>query len=169
MTYNSNTSSENQTSPMEPQPGMALPESPAGDNRFKAPPSLPTEKVDLKREAFNRKQFDDTVNTNFTQLGVITKDESTFDPSLATVGDFFTIYQTLFFQIPKEGDVNSHLFLIKESTEYLQYVAQQEEIESLLAEIDELRLQNLDLVTDMATMASSFETTISQLQDQINP
>ena len=27
------------------------------------------ETVNLKREAFNRKQFDDTINTKFTELG----------------------------------------------------------------------------------------------------
>lgn len=158
-----NKSSKNQTSPMKPQPGMALPESPAGDNRFKAPPLLAGESVDLKREAFNRKQFDDTVNTNFTQLGVGSSlDQATFDPSLANVGDFFTIYQTLFFQIPKEGDVNSHLFLIKESTEYLQYAAQQEEIAALMEEITELRTQNLTLVGDIASLVNDLD--LSNLQ-----
>ena len=162
-----NKSSKNQTSPMKPQPGMALPESPVGESRFKAPPLLQGESVDLKREAFNRKQFDDTVNTNFTELGISTADPATFDPSLATVGDFFTIYQTLFFQIPKEGDVNSHLFLVKESTEYLQYIAQQEEIAALMEEITELRQQNLTLVADIANITAGFETTISELQDNI--
>ena len=100
-----------------PQPGRALPESPA---RFQPPPSLPGEEVTLVREGFNRKQFNDTINTNFTQLGILNgADPSTFDPSLADVGDLFTIYQSLFFQIPKEGATNSHLFLIKESSQYL--------------------------------------------------
>ena len=115
------------------------------------------ENSNLRREAFNRKQFDDTINTNFTELGVSNVDPSTFDPSLATVGDFFTIYQTLFYQIPKFGDVNSHEFLIKESTEYTQLVAQQEEIDALLAEIDELRAQNVTLVADMTNTITNLE------------
>ena len=107
--------------------------------------------VDLKREAFNRRQFDDTINTNFTELGPSSGDLdlSFFDPSLATVGDFFTIYNTLFYQIPKSGVVNSHEFLIRESTEYTQYIAQQEEIEALTQEITDLREQNVILVKDM--------------------
>ena len=88
-----NKSSKNQTSPRKPQPGMALPESPAGENRFKAPPLLKGESVDLKREAFNKKQFDDTVNTNFTELGIGSQlDQGTFNPNLATVEDFFNIF-----------------------------------------------------------------------------
>ena len=122
------------------------------------------ENSNLRREAFNRKQFDDTINTNFTELGVNTVDPSTFDPSLATVGDFFTIYQTLFFTIPKTGDANSHEFLIKESTEYTQFRAQQDEIDALLAEIDELRAQNVELVRDMTNTIENLETAFQTAQ-----
>jgi len=110
--------------------------------------------VNLKREAFNRRQFDDTINTTFTELGPSSGDLdlSFFDPSLATVGDFFTIYQTLFLQIPKSGRVNSHEFLIRESTEYTQYIAQQEEIDALTQEITDLRDQNVILVRDMVNV-----------------
>jgi len=126
------------------------------------------ENSNLRREAFNRQQFDDTISTNFTELGVNTVDPSTFDPSLATVGDFFTIYQTLFYQIPKTGDVNSHEFLIKESTEYTQFVAQQAEIDALLAEIDELRAQNVTLVADMTNTISNLEDAFTAAQANNN-
>lgn len=149
-----------------PQPGRALPESPA---RFKPLPPLPGEEVSLKREGFNRKQFNDTVNTNFTQLGVFNGvDPSTFDPSLADVGDLFTIYQSLFFQIPKEGATNSHLFLIKESSQYLGYVAQQEEIAALTEEITELREQNLVLANDLATITSELTQAVADATNAAN-
>ena len=119
----------------------------------------------LRREAFNRKQFDDTIDTSFKELGIANQpDPATFDPSLATVGDFFTIYQTLFYQIPKQGDVNSHEFLIKESTEYTQFIAQQEEINALLAEIDELRAQNVTLVQDMTNTITNLEDAFTAAQ-----
>jgi len=119
----------------------------------------------LRREAFNRKQFDDTIDTSFKELGVGNQpDPATFDPSLATVGDFFTIYQTLFYQIPKEGDINSHEFLIRESTEYTGLVAQQAEIDALLAEIDELREQNVTLVQDMTNTITNLEEAFTAAQ-----
>ena len=119
----------------------------------------------LRREAFNRKQFDDTIDTSFKELGIANQpDPATFDPSLATVGDFFTIYQTLFYQIPKQGDVNSHEFLIKESTEYTQFIAQQEVINALLAEIDELRAQNVTLVQDMTNTITNLEDAFTAAQ-----
>ena len=149
-------------SPMTPLPGRALPESPAGQERFNAPPLLPGESVSLQRQAFNRQQFDDTINTNFTELGVANgPDPASFDPSLATVGDFFTIYQSLFFQIPKDADINSHLFLVKESSEFLQYVAQQEEIDALREEILDLQQQNLDLATDIANVTNELTAALS--------
>ena len=126
------------------------------------------ENSNLRREAFNRKQFDDTIDTSFSELGVNNVDPSTFDPSLATVGDFFTIYQTLFYQIPKVGDVNSHEFLIKESTEYTQFRAQQDEIDALLAEIDELRAQNVTLVADMTNTISNLEDAFTAAQANNN-
>ena len=122
------------------------------------------ENSNLRREAFNRKQFDDTIDTSFSQLGIpVEADRSTFDPSLATVGDFFTIYQSLFYSIPKEGSINSHQFLIDQSTEYTQYVAQQAEIDELLEEINELRAQNLELVADMINVIEGFEQSIEDI------
>ena len=127
------------------------------------------ETVDLKREAFNRKQFDDTINTQFTELGQsnIERDLSFFDPSLATKEDFFTIYNTLFYQIPKgtgaENEVNTHVFLIKESTNYTQYEAQQEEISALQDEIDQLREQNVQLVQDLTNTINALTNSIGNI------
>ena len=122
------------------------------------------ENSNLRREAFNRKQFDDTIDTSFSELGVNNVDPSTFDPSLATVGDFFTIYQSLFYQIPKEGEVNSHVFLIKSSLAYTQYITRQEEIEALQSEIAQLQTQNLTLVADIQTLTDNFSETIASLE-----
>ena len=135
-------------------PAPAMPAT-DGPQKYPTQPYLPGDSSGLMREAFIKKQFDDTINTDFTELGIANKpDPSTFDPSLATVGDFFTIYQTLFYQIPKEGAVNSHQFLIDSSTEYTQYIAQKEEIEELLDEINTLREQNLELVEDINTVTA---------------
>ncbi len=135
-------------------PAPAMPAT-DGPQKYPTQPYLPGDSSGLMREAFNKKQFDDTINTDFTELGIANKpDPSTFDPSLATVGDFFTIYQSLFLQIPKEGAVNSHQFLIDSSTEYTQYIAQKEEIEELLDEINTLREQNLELVEDINTVTA---------------
>ena len=116
---------------------VLFPESPDPSSPQATLPPLPllpkgAETINLTRETFNRKEFNATFTTNFTQLGIAEEvDMNFFDPSLATVGDFFTIYQSLFLQIPKVGDVNSHEFLIKSSLAYTQYLTRQEEIQAL--------------------------------------
>ena len=82
---------------------------------------------------------------------------------MATVGDFFTIYNTLFYQIPKEGEINSHVFLIKESTNYTQYEAQREEIDALQEEIDQLRAQNVQLVEDLTNTINALTNSIGNI------
>jgi len=108
--------------------------------------------VTLIRTGYNRDLFKNTFDTNFKELGVAEADLSFFDPNLATVDDFFTIYNNLFFIIPKFGEINSHEYLIKESSDYIDYKANQEEIQALLDEIAELRENNLQLQVDMASI-----------------
>ena len=119
----------------------------------------------LVRTGFNREAFDATFNRSFTELGVDEQDLSFFDPNLATVDDFFNIYSNLFFLIPKLGEINSHEYLIKESSEYIDYRANQQEIQALLDEIAELRETNLQLQLDMAEVLGAKNTIDKALED----
>ena len=53
------------------------------------------QKIDLTRLVFNKQKFQNTVDTEFTQL-VEVPDETFFDINLANIEDFFTLYQNLF-------------------------------------------------------------------------
>ncbi len=101
-------------------------------------------RINFTREVFNKQKFNETVDTEFSQL-VEVPDETFFDPNLATVNDFFIIYENLFLEIPQKGENNSHEFLIKESTEYIGFEQQNEVIQELLEEITQLREENLGL------------------------
>ena len=120
------------------------------------------ETVNLNRQVFNKQKFNDTVDTTFSELGVQQQDPSFFDLNLATVEDFFTLYNRLFFEIPKEGAINSHTFLIKESGDYVGSQQVNEEIQALLQEIADLREENLtlrqanaDLIIDNSTLSQT--------------
>ena len=115
--------------------------------------------ITLIRQAFDKVKFNQTVDTSFTQLGVAELDLSFFDPNLATVGDFFNIYNNLFFLIPKTGP-NSHTTLIDESSNYINYLPNQAEINALLEEIADLREQNLQLMIDMGEIFNSQQATV---------
>jgi hypothetical protein len=103
------------------------------------------EKVNLNRQVFNKQKFNDTVDTKFSELGVQEPDLNFFDINLATVDDFFILYNKLFFGIPKEGAINSHTFLVKESGDYIGSQQANEEIQALLQEIADIREENLEL------------------------
>lgn len=102
------------------------------------------ENIKLSRQVFNKDKFNETVDTEFSQL-VDNTPAPVFDVDLATIEDFFTLYDKFFFEIPKEGDVNSHRFIFKESGDYINAELINEEIQALLQEIVDLRQENLEL------------------------
>tara|TARA_R110002060_G_scaffold59627_2_gene69446 strand:- start:379 stop:1260 length:882 start_codon:yes stop_codon:yes gene_type:complete len=114
--------------------------------------------ITLNREVFNKEAFNNTVDTSFSQLDQSQPDLSFFDPNLATIKDFFNIYQNLFFQIPKFGDIQSHQYLVIESTEYTGYIENQAQIDALLEEITDLREENLQLNLDVSQLLGVNET-----------
>jgi hypothetical protein len=99
----------------------------------------------LNRQVFDKAKFNATIDTSFSQLGPSTPDLSFFDTNLATIEDFFTLYNKFFFEIPKEGITNSHKYLVIESGNYINFKQNSEEIQALLQEIAELRQENVDL------------------------
>ena len=110
--------------------------------------------LSLNRQVFDKTKFNETVDTSFTQL-VQQPDPTFFDLNLATIEDFFTLYNKFFFEIPKEGEVNSHTYLIKESSDYVGFSANNEEIQALLDEIATLRQENLQLQQDQVELVNS--------------
>lgn len=61
-----------------------------------------------------------------------------------TLEEFFQNYNDLFYQIPKEGDINSHQYILEQTLQYLNLkLANDTEIQLLLDEITNLRRQLL--------------------------
>ena len=82
---------------------------------------------------------------------VIDTEFKTFGNNLTTgitqisLEEFFQNYNDLFYQIPKEGDLNSHTYILNKTVEYLGVkLADDESIQALLDEIDLLRRQVLE-------------------------
>ncbi len=94
------------------------------------------------KQVYNKLQYEKVINTSFTQLGVQPINEQI--ENQPTVNDFFNMYNEMFYDIPELGVVNSHEYLIKQSSEYIGFEANQEEIEALQAEIAQLRTELLD-------------------------
>lgn len=106
---------------------------------------IPLSIANLTKEVFDKSSFNETLDIAFSQLGPENQlDPSFFDVSLATLEDFWTLYDKFFYDIPKTGP-NSHETLAQTSGEYANYELIQEQIQALLDEIAEIREENVNL------------------------
>ena len=123
-----------------------------------------TKQTNLKRTVFDKEKFNQTVDTQFSEL--IDKDQPIpFDINTATVADFFALYDRFFYEIPKQGDVNSHYYLVETSGEYINFNKYQEEIQSLMQGISELRAGNLELREELSDTVVEFQGQIEQMSE----
>lgn len=97
-----------------------------------------SEQVPLKKTIYNLKDFNNIVNTNFSQLVTLGKTVQV-EPDI-TIDQFFNEYDILFYEIPLSGSDQSHLELASRSLEYLGM-----SLEDLQNEINELREENVTL------------------------
>jgi len=89
----------------------------------------------LNKTIYDKNQYKNTIDTTFSNIQAPT-------PSLEeTVGvnEFFRLYESLFYNIPIDGDTNSHTYLIQQSSQYVGSTFTSEEIQVLLDEITGLR------------------------------
>tara|TARA_R110000803_G_scaffold189804_1_gene252312 strand:- start:1136 stop:1492 length:357 start_codon:yes stop_codon:yes gene_type:complete len=101
-----------------------------------------SESIEFQKQVFDKRQYNKVINTSFTQLGVKTPQEQIAD--VPTVNDFFQMYNELFYDINELGPTNSHEYLIKQSSEYINFEQENEEILALQNEIAQLRTELLD-------------------------
>ena len=114
--------------------------------------------LQLGKKLYDKSAYLNTVNTQFTEFVPNIPEEV---PTV-TVDEFFQIYNELFYEIPKEGEVNSHEFLIKQSTDYVGSQAIASEIQALLDEITFLREENLTLQQNIIDLTTDDNTNTTQ-------
>ena len=112
------------------------------------------QRVDLNKEAYSKREYTNTIDTEFSQLVSPSLDD--IGAEEPTVEEFFEDYETLFFQIPKTGE-NSHETLITRSTEYIGFQPLQDEIQALTEEITSLRQQLLEARQQLVGNISQIE------------
>ena len=110
-------------------------------------------KISLNKTVKEKRQYQKVIDTSFTQL-VQPKQQEPIQTTDEKVSKFFNDYQELFYDIPKEGETNSHTYLIKQSSDYVDNQVIDEDVQALLDEIASLREENLELqqqVIDLST------------------
>ncbi len=98
----------------------------------------------IQKQVFDKNTFEKVVDTQFSQL--INLQASDVAVPL-TVDEFFKLYEEIFYQIPKEGDINSHRYILEKEAEYLGVNLNNDDIQALLDEITTLRQTVLDTQT----------------------
>ena len=99
-------------------------------------------KIDLIKNVYQKVNYPRIIDTKFSELGTVSITDRI--ESTPTTNEFFDLYNSLFYEIPSYGDINSHQYLIQTSGEYIDFDANQEEITALRAEITDLRRQLLE-------------------------
>ena len=110
--------------------------------------------VNLNKQIVDKRACNDTIDTSFTEL--TSSVERPITQSLPTINEFFQYYNDLFYDIPKFGDENSHEYLVLTSQQYIGTISSDQDIiDALIAEVTELREENLALQQEIAISATS--------------
>ena len=96
-------------------------------------------KYPLTKTVYPKGVYENVIDTSFTQTPPVPKENT------ITVEQFFSYYNTIFYDIPAEGDINSHSYLVKKSGEYTGITGFNDDTQVLLDEISSLQKENLAL------------------------
>lgn len=119
--------------------------------------------IPVKHAIYDKNRFSKVIDTQFKEL--YTTEPATQE---VTVSDFFALYDSLFFIIPKEGDIESHRYILDKEANYLGVrFADDVDVNTLLQEITDLRTQLITLETEniklsSQTLTSTLSTTTNQ-------
>ena len=114
------------------------------------------EEIILNKTVYDKNQYTKVIDTSFTQLVQPAATSSIISPTIS-VSEFFSNYQSLFFEIPKFGNINSHEYLIKTSQEYAGDFNNDDTIQALIEEVTQLRQENLDLQQQIISQITGSE------------
>lgn len=95
--------------------------------------------IQIKKTVYRKNQFDKVIDRSFTTFS-----QPVEQVQEVTVDEFFDLYNKLYYEIPIEGDVNSHRYLIQRSSELVNFENDTLDIQPLLDEIATLRVQLLE-------------------------
>jgi hypothetical protein len=98
--------------------------------------------VTLVKKIYNTNTYENVIDPTFTEFVTTT---TIIPETLITVSQFFDYYQQLFFDIPVDGVVNSHTYLVQQSQQYIGGSVIDLEKQALIEEINSLRQQLLDM------------------------
>jgi hypothetical protein len=94
--------------------------------------------IKIQKTVFSATEFNKVVNRSFTTFTQPVAEEDT-----DTIENFFRLYDKLYFEIDVTGETDSHEYLVKKSSELVNFDKNTEDIQPLLDEIAQLRTELL--------------------------
>jgi hypothetical protein len=94
--------------------------------------------IQIQKTVFNATEFNRVVDRSFSTFTQPVVEEDT-----DTVENFFRLYDKLYFEIDVTGETDSHEYLIRKSSELVDFEKNTEDIQPLLDEIAQLRTELL--------------------------
>ena len=105
----------------------------------------------LNRTVFNKDAYENTIDTSFSQVAIPPPPlEDTI-----TVTEFFNLYNAIFYDIPTQGETNSHAYIVAKSGDYINADQINEDVQALLDEITILRQDLLAANQQLITLQIS--------------
>jgi len=103
--------------------------------------------INIQKTVFSTVDFNKVIDSKFKTFTQPVPEE---DPD--TSEELFRLYEKLYYEIDVTGDVNSHEYLVRRSSELLNFDRVTEDIQPLLDEIAQLRQENLGLSQQILTL-----------------
>jgi hypothetical protein len=101
-----------------------------------------TENVILVKKVYGVNTYNKAIDTSFSELIAPPVE---LPSTTITVDEFFGYYNQLFYDIPIDGETNSHMYLVTRSSQYIGGSVVDAEKQALIDEINSLRQQIIDL------------------------
>jgi len=114
---------------------------------------MTNQELKLNKAVFGKVSYPQIVDTEFRQL--VQPEEVTPDLEPLTVTEFFQEYDRLFFDIPQNGEVGSHVELVTRSSSYVGMTNQSAEMQALIDEISDLRIQLLSAQQEVINLSAT--------------
>jgi hypothetical protein len=105
--------------------------------------------ITLVRKTYNTSAYENAIDPTFTEFVTVTP---IIEEAAISVSQFFDYYQQIFFDIPVDGVVNSHTYLVQQSQQYIGGSVIDLEKQALIEEINSLRQQLLEMNQSFTTI-----------------
>jgi len=102
--------------------------------------------VEIKKTVFDNTKFTKVVDRSFNTF-TLPPIDNTDD-----IANFFRLYEDLYYAIDILGETDSHQYLVKKSSELLDFDTVTQDIQPLLDEIAQLRGENLALSEEILSL-----------------